>query len=621
MTKEKDIEHQQPLLLSEELGHLAPRPPSRCPFRNGSKSKLASIFVVALIAAPLTLLSLGCAHSSSPAEAFPFTEALWGLMKIPFLQNKQGEGCSQVDPLVPAYNANLTLDRLKGHSYKLEAAERLGGAIRINTVSTDEWRGKAPPPEGTEDPDHAGFPKLHAYLEKVFPLVHKHATRKLINRYGLLFTIPGTDPNAKPLLLMAHQDTVPVLEATRAQWTHDPWSGLVDEENGWIWGRGAADTKGTLVGILEALERLLEGGWQSKKGVIIAFGYDEEISGMEGAYPIAQYLKNELKLAGKVGLLVDEGGSFGQFQNVDMATVAVTEKGYVDVEIRVETPGGHASIPPDNNGIGLMALIVTMLEKSPYTPALEDNNPVINLLSCIVEHGEDVNPWLKFAMDHFSVMKPVLVWYANKYREYKYYLKTSQAIDIINGGAKVNALPEVVTTFINHRIATHSRVADVEAHLTELILPFAQKFNLDFEQHRADSAAPPTTVPALDPSQVKGKVIIRPVVGALEPAPISPTQGTPWNVLAGTIRHALRPPSNPQNENAEEAERLIVAPTLMPANTDTRHYWGLTDSIYRFSPVFESSGIHTVDERLGLDAFINGVIFFHELMRNWDEAQ
>jgi Gly-Xaa carboxypeptidase len=71
------------------------------------------------------------------------------------------------------------------------------------------------------------------------------------------------------------------LDATRDQWTHEPWSGLVDAEHGWIWGRGTADTKGTLVAILEAVEMLLKGGFAPKKTVILAFGFDEEISGLE----------------------------------------------------------------------------------------------------------------------------------------------------------------------------------------------------------------------------------------------------------------------------------------------------------------------------------------------------
>ncbi|KAJ3119985.1 hypothetical protein HK101_007083, partial [Irineochytrium annulatum] len=100
----------------------------------------------------------------------------------------------------------------------------------------------------------------------------------------------------------------------------------------------------------------------------------------------------------------------------------------------------------------------------------------------------------------------------------------------------------------------------------------------------------------------------------LEPAPISPVGDRAWNVLEGTIHAVLG--NGVAGKNGSE---LIVTPMVMPANTDTRSYWNLTRNIYRFNPVEKMEGYHTVNERLGLNSYINAIKFYHELIRNYDE--
>lgn len=61
--------------------------------------------------------------------------------------------------------------------------------------------------------------------------------------------MPQLTPTHCTQVLMGHQDVVPVNKDTVYRWTHDPFSGHLDEE-GWIWGRGAADCKNTVRGAL-----------------------------------------------------------------------------------------------------------------------------------------------------------------------------------------------------------------------------------------------------------------------------------------------------------------------------------------------------------------------------------
>ena len=83
-------------------------------------------------------------------------------------------------------------------------------------------------------------------------------------------------------------DTVPVLPDSVHQWEQSPFSGYYDGT--YIWGRGASDTKSSLVAILSALEHLLSKGFTPKRTVIVGFGCDEEVGGPYGAVLIGEHI-------------------------------------------------------------------------------------------------------------------------------------------------------------------------------------------------------------------------------------------------------------------------------------------------------------------------------------------
>jgi hypothetical protein len=98
---------------------------------------------------------------------------------------------------------------------------------------------------------------------------------------------------------MAHQDVVPVNPSTLNQWTHNPFDGVI--EDGWVWGRGAADCKNQvclfsgvsqwarraevsvtqLMGIMSALDKLIQDEYKPERTILVAFGFDEEIGGVQ----------------------------------------------------------------------------------------------------------------------------------------------------------------------------------------------------------------------------------------------------------------------------------------------------------------------------------------------------
>lgn len=158
------------------------------------------------------------------------------------------------------------------------AARRLAGAVRFKTISYD----------GRPDASGDEFLALHDYLEKTFPAAHRAMKREKVGQFSLLYMWQGSDASLKPIMLMAHQDVVPVAPGTEKDWRHEPFSG--DIADGFVWGRGAWDDKSNLLAVLEAVEKLAASGAQPKRTIYIASGHDEEVGGPRGATAIAKLL-------------------------------------------------------------------------------------------------------------------------------------------------------------------------------------------------------------------------------------------------------------------------------------------------------------------------------------------
>jgi carboxypeptidase PM20D1 len=65
---------------------------------------------------------------------------------------------------------------------------------------------------------------------------------------------------------------------------------------------------------------------------------------------------------------------------------------------------------------------------------------------------------------------------------------------------------------------------------------------------------------------------------------------------------------------------VVVAPGLMVAATDSRHYTEITDNIFRFSPVRANSDdlkrFHGTNERLSIEGYADMIRFYRRLIEN-----
>ncbi|QDS71726.1 hypothetical protein FKW77_008694 [Venturia effusa] len=489
--------------------------------------------------------------------------------------------CRQVPPLFPAVKSK-ELEEMDAHiaseAFRNASIQRLGGAVRIPTQSFDDMG-----PIG-EDKRWDIFYQFAEFLETEFPRVHAVLGKEVVNEHGLVFTWRGRDGGLKPLVLMAHQDVVPVPGETVDSWTFPPFSGAFDGRH--VWGRGSSDCKNSLVGILEAVEELVRAGFVPRRTVVLSFGFDEEISGREGAGRLAPFL---LERYGKDGVvaIVDEGANMNTLFGTHFATPGVAEKGYVDIEVIVRMPGGHSSIPPDHNGIGVMSELITHVESNLYSPHLDAQNPYLGLLQCGAAHSPSFPSKLRklLSKHHSSKSSAATCSQGGKRKDekddlaleaakaspgIKYLMTTSVAVDVINGGVKTNALPERTRAIINHRINIGSHPSDAKQHITSLASTIAKKYNLTLHAFPANASQ----------GETPSSITLRAESTELDTAPVTPTlvdgaDGvlglTPYGILSGTTR-------------ALYGEEIVVAPGIMTGNTDTRYYWDLTRHIFRYMP-------------------------------------
>lgn len=421
-----------------------------------------------------------------------------------------------------------------------------------------------------------------------------------VNNYGLLYTLPGSSQDLKPLLIMAHQDVVPVPELTK--WSHPPFEAYFDGQ--WLWGRGAVDCKDTLIGVYSAMERLLEQDFKNKRTIILSFGFDEETGGFRGARYLAAHLTEKYG-ENSMEMVVDEGGGMRKVNDVMYALPAIAEKGFLDIVLTLNTPGGHSSAPPKHTNIGIMSRLIAAIEDHPFAPHIDEHNPFWNYLKCEVENSpQTAEPWLREALENNEDFADRLI-SSRGIPVVRWFMQTSQAVDIISGGIKDNQLPETSQTTINYRVLPSDTLDGVVKAVADLLVPLANNLSIAVQgpgYSQLDRGAGVLNISTLNP---------------LPPSPISPTGPSIaiWNLFAGTIRQVF--------ENTSErlsASKVIPVGTISVGNTDTAHYLNLTRNVYRFSPVSEETarGAHTVDERIDVQAHLGGVKFYYELMRNMD---
>ena len=439
-------------------------------------------------------------------------------------------------------------------------SRHLAEAVRIATISH-------------QDPaqfDAEAFRGFHGFLEAAFPLVHARLDRQVIGEYSLLYTWKGSDEGREPILLMGHIDVVPVEPGTQADWEHPPFSGEIAD--GYIWGRGTLDDKSSVLGLLEAAELLLREGRQPQRTIYLAFGHDEEVSGANGAAQIAERLERQ---GVELAYVLDEGMSVTNGLVPGIATpvalIGIAEKGYVSVELTVETEGGHSSMPPAQSAVGILSAAVQRLEAHPMPSTL--SGPIRDLLTYT---GPEMAFAQRMVFGNLWLFGPVVERVLASAAATNASIRTTTAATVFQGGVKDNVLPSKARAVVNFRILPGDSIDGVIEHVRKTID---------------------------DP-----RIGVATLGWANEPTPVSSVESDSFLTLMRTIRQIF--------------PDVTVAPSLVLGGTDSRHYVKLSDDVYRFVPHSmheEDLGrVHGTNERIGVDNYAQIVRFYVQLMMNSD---
>ena len=432
----------------------------------------------------------------------------------------------------------------------LRLAKKLSKMIQVDTTSHT----------GGDDPEK--FRAFHKTLAELFPLVFSKLENTEIDG-NLLFYWKGRS-SEKPILLMSHQDVVPA----EGEWSHAPFSG--DIADGKVWGRGASDTKCSVMAFFEAVEQLLAEGFTPPTDVYLASSCTEEWAG-DGAPKLVA----ELKRRGvELFLLCDEGGGIisepiggipGNF-----AMVGVFEKGKADVKFTAKSTGGHASAPGKHTPIARLAAFVNEIEtRSPFKKKLLPE--VAAMFRTLSGYASSFG--LRLLLGNLWLFSPLLKAVLPAVSaQAGAMLKTTIAFTTQSGSDAYNVIPQEATLGANMRFIPHQG----EQESLTIIQKLAEKHGLSTEVLHSNDFTPPVDI-----------------------------HGEAFTLFTRVI--------------GETFPGLAASPYVMTGATDAQFYQPICKSCIRFAPVIygpeQMKGMHGLNENIEYNCLPGAVRFYQNLIR------
>ena len=436
-------------------------------------------------------------------------------------------------------------------------AVHLSQAVRFATISNQ--------PPAPIDP--APFDGFVAWLAATYPEVHQGLSREILGNRTVLYKWAGKDSAAKPAMLAAHYDVVPVIPGTEGAWKHPPFAGDIAE--GYVWGRGTLDDKGAVITILEAVTYLLKQGYKPQQTIYLSFDHKEELVDDTGAAAVVAHLKAQnIRLAWSLdeGSFVLDGIVPGLPQPV--ASINVTEKGYLTLNLTAHAAGGHSSMPPRETAVGILARAIVALEQAPLPGGLDGvSGEMFSGLARHMSFGKRVlsaNQWLFGALIERELAKSPA---SNA------MLRTTTAPTMLSGSVKENVLPIEATATVNFRL--HPR------DTPERVIDYVKNTIAD------------------------DRVSIRMLLG-YGASRVAAVDSPAFRAMANAVRQVYGD--------------AVVAPGITIAGTDSRYYETVADNAYRFNPMMISAqdlaGFHGTNERLSLENLVRATRFYIELIKS-----
>jgi acetylornithine deacetylase/succinyl-diaminopimelate desuccinylase-like protein len=371
-------------------------------------------------------------------------------------------------------------------------------------------------------------------------------------RGNLWARLEGGDKPA--LIMLQHTDVVP---ADMKYWTTDPLSGEI--RDGYLWGRGTLDMKGTGMSQLATFVSLHRAGVPLNRDVVLVATADEEAGGFYGA---GWLVENHPEIFEGAGLLINEGGNGEQSDKELLFSVEVTQK--VPVWLRltaVDTPG-HGSMPNPTSSVTRIVDALHIIRENPFEPRIV---PAVDTMFRSLSQSASADWEEAFSNMSTAVKDPAFLADLQAYSPFLHALtRDTCSITRFEGSNKINVVPPEAWAELDCRILPDR---PSEVFVDELKALIAE------------------TGVAIE------------VLMAFTPA-VSPTD-TELYVAIEAVTAERHPGSR-------------VMPSVASGFTDSHFTRDLGIPSYGFDPVIvpeaEFSRIHGNDERISVEAFKRGVI-------------
>jgi len=348
------------------------------------------------------------------------------------------------------------------------------------------------------------------------------------------------------LLLHGHLDVVP---AAAADWQVHPFSGEIQEapEGGLsVWGRGAVDMKDFDAMLLAVVRDRQRSGRMPRRPITLAFTADEEAGGHKGAEPL---IEDHADLLAHCTDAVGEVGGFSTtVRGRRVYLLEAAEKGMAWMRLSARGTAGHGSMINHDNAVTRLATAVARIGAHEWpvqlTPTMRTLLATIGELAGTEAAPENAEALVQEFGPAARMIGATLRQVANP--------------TMLGAGYKVNVIPTEATAHVDGRFLPGYE-DEFFATLAELC---GEGVDIDFV--------------------------------SLQQPWESPYEGR----LVDAMTRSLL---------AEDPEAL-VAPYLLSAGTDAKHFRKLGMRSYGFAPLrlpeeLDFTGLfHGVDERVPVDA-------------------
>jgi acetylornithine deacetylase/succinyl-diaminopimelate desuccinylase-like protein len=383
---------------------------------------------------------------------------------------------------------------------------------------------------------------------------------------GLVAVMPGSDPKAKAILLLAHLD---VVEAKREDWSRDPFR-LV-EEGGYFYGRGTADDKSVAAAWTDTMIRFQTGKVAHRRPLKLALTCGEETN---GAFNGAEYLAKSQRQLIDAEFGLTEGG-WGQMDEKGRRialNINAGEKLSQNYTLEVTNPGGHSMRPVKDNA--LYRLAAALLKIGAYDFPVQTLPVTLGYFAKLapLTGGEMGAAMAAFARNPADTKAlAVLV----KDPRYNASLRTTCVATMASAGHATNALPQRATANVNCRIFPGGTPEQVRARLQELIGDSQVKVTAQRARNEATKLPPPLT-----------DAIMKPIIA----------------------------------EAAKRWPGVPVVPQLEIGATDASFLTPAGIPTYGFTAMFfepDGSRLHGLNERIRARSLYEGRDFLYELVKTY----